>query len=349
MDPQAKHIRWDKFPFVCKNPQGKEWLEIQQLLGLASNTVEAYGRGLEQFLGWCQCEKIMPTTATRPDIARYVGYLRQRPGANPATLLSNATLQQRLTVIRLFFDYLVEEELRKNNPVGRGHYSPRGGFGGGTRRGLVRRLTHLPWIPSDEDWMRLLRIAQHEPVRNRFMLALAYDAALRREELCSIRTEDIDPAHRLVRIRAETSKSNQDRIVPYSQTTGVLFSQYLAHRRHIARRCPELFVSESRRNFGKPISFWTWSKVVRRIADTAGLAKFSTHTLRHLCLTDLARSGWDIHEIAQLAGHRHLSSTHKYIHLSGRDLSEKFARNMDQIHEWRTSFLANHKTPISYQ
>ncbi|WP_327115376.1 hypothetical protein OHB12_01360 [Nocardia sp. NBC_01730] len=41
-----------------------------------------------------------------------------------------------------------------------------------------------------------------------------------------------------------------------------------------------------------------WSKVVRRIALTAELPRFSTHTIRHLCLIDLARMGWKPHAIA---------------------------------------------------
>jgi integrase len=45
------------------------------------------------------------------------------------------------------------------------------------------------------------------------MLALAYDAALRREELCSLRTDDLDPAHRTVRVRAETTKNRLERVV----------------------------------------------------------------------------------------------------------------------------------------
>jgi len=42
------------------------------------------------------------------------------------------------------------------------------------------------------------------------MLALAYDAALRREELCCLRTDDLDPAHRMLRVRAETTKTRRE-------------------------------------------------------------------------------------------------------------------------------------------
>ncbi|MBO0783612.1 MAG: tyrosine-type recombinase/integrase, partial [Ktedonobacteraceae bacterium] len=74
-------------------------------------------------------------------------------------------------------------------------------------------------------------------------------------------------------------------------------------------------------------------------AQCAELPGFTTHTLRHLCLTDLARSGWDVHEIAVFAGHRSIESTKGYIHLSGRDLATKFERGMAQIHRWRMAAL----------
>ena len=82
-------------------------------------------------------------------------------------------------------------------------------------------------------------------------------------------------------------------------------------------------MSESRRNYAQPLTLWTWLKVVRQIALDAGVPQFSTHTLRHLCLTDLARMGWEVHAIAAFAGHRHTDSTLRYIHLSGRDLAGK--------------------------
>jgi Phage integrase family len=100
-----------------------------------------------------------------------------------------------------------------------------------------------------------------------------------------------------------------------------------------AERGP-LFLSESRRNHAKPLTPWTWSKVVRRIALAAEVPRFGTHTLRHLCLTDLARAGWELHAIATFAGHRDPATTLRYVHLSGRELAAKLARGMAQIHDW---------------
>ena len=60
-------------------------------------------------------------------------------------------------------------------------------------------------------------------------------------------------------------------------------------------------------------------------ADWAGclFPQFSTHTTRHLCLTDLARMGWQLHAIATFAGHRSTESTLTYIHLSGGYLARR--------------------------
>ena len=190
------------------------------------------------------CRSASGTASTRwPRLAlrsrAFVRELTSRPsrrGANVVALdsgagLSNATLQQRLVPVRLFYDFLVEEGLRESNPVGRGSYTPGRRFGGGHgSRPLVPRMVKLPWIPAEAEWLRILEVFRGEPVRNRVMLALAYDAALRREELCSLRTDDLDPAHRMLRVRAETTKTRRERVVPYSAPTGVLLAEYLRHR-----------------------------------------------------------------------------------------------------------------------
>ncbi|MBT2401679.1 site-specific integrase [Streptomyces sp. ISL-100] len=337
----------EKWPVIARHDRAAEWLQIWTDLGRAPRTIDAYARGLAEYLEVCDREAVDPLRANRAHLAKYVRELSTRPskrGTNVVSLdsgagLANATLQQRLVPVRLFYDFLMEEGLRESNPVGRGRYTPGNRFGG-HQRGLVPRLTKLPWIPSDQQWLDVLTVARDEPVRNRVMLALAYDAALRREELCSLRTDDLDPGRRTLRVRAEATKNRLERVVPYSATTGVLLSGYLAHRATISRARGPLFLSESRRNHAQPLTLWTWSKVVRRLALAADLPRFSTHTTRHLCLTDLARMGWELHAIATFAGHRSTESTMQYIHLSGRDLAEKLQRGMDQIHAWRVEKLA---------
>ena len=340
---------WERWPALTAVPPALAWLSMRADLGLAHRSTDAYARGLSEYLAFCAAAAADPLTARREHVARFVRHLTERPsrhaGADAAApssarpRLSNATVQQRLTAVRLFYDYLVEEGLRDTNPVGRGHYVP-GARVGGSRRGLVPRQTRLPWIPDEADWHAILDAARREPIRNRTMLALGYDAGLRREELCSLRTDDLDPGHRLLRVRAETTKSRRERVVPYSAVSGELLRAYLGHRAGISRARGLLFLSESRRNHAEPLTPWTWSKVVRRIALAAGVPRFGTHTLRHLCLTDLARAGWELHAIATFAGHRNPATTLQYVHLSGRELAGKLARGMAQIHDWRIAMLA---------
>ncbi len=237
--------------------------------------------------------------------------------------------------------------MRKQHPVGRGQYTPGKRINGTAHRGLIPRYKTLPKIPTEAEWQRIVRVMATEPLRNRVMFALAYDAALRREELCSLDLRDLDPAHRMMRIRAEITKNRLERTIPYSLTSSRLLVGYMHQRRRLSRVQGKLFLSESRRNRADPISIWTWSKVIKAVATRADVPAFTTHTLRHLCLTDLARAGWDIHEIATFAGHRNTDTTLQYIHLSGRDIAEKLAKASESLHERRLRFMATvlHEKP----
>lgn len=132
-------------------------------------------------------------------------------GIDAPFCLANASVQQRLTAIRLFYDFLMEEQQCSANPVGRGRYTPGRVFGGQRDRGLIPRVKKLPWIPSDDDWLALVESVRAGTSRDRFMVALAYGVALRREELCVLETTDIDPAHRVLRVRAETTRAECQR------------------------------------------------------------------------------------------------------------------------------------------
>ena len=339
--------RWEFYPLLAEQEQPRKWLQIQGDLSLAENTIQAYGKSLEDYLLFCKIYKVVPEKAKKADIATYVRYLSNHPnprGKNVITLdsgvgLANATMQLRITAIRLFYDHLIEENIRQDNPVGRGKYTPLKGFAGHRDKALIPRYRKLPWIPNNEQWQEILEATKSEPLRNRVMLAMSYDAALRREELCSIEIGDIDPAFRLITIRAENTKNRQARVVPYSESTGVLYVHYLKHRKTLSKENKEIFLSESKRNKGESITLSTWSKVIERISKKSGVKQFTTHTPRHLCLTDLAKVGWDLHEIAQFAGHRSLETTKIYIHLSGRDLAEKLEKGMNQIHAWRIAVM----------
>ena len=174
-------VRRERYSLVAGNVHSRAWLTWQCNRGLAANTLEAYGRGLERHLLFLASKGLTIEQTTRAEIAAYIrDLLSPRPVVSnlrptAGDLLANATLQQRVTVIRLFYDYLVEEGVRQRNPVRHGTL----GIGG-----LVPRYRKLPWIPNDKQWQAILEAARPEPVRNRVMLAMSYDCALRREEIC---------------------------------------------------------------------------------------------------------------------------------------------------------------------
>ena len=84
---------------------------------------------------------------------------------------------------------------------------------------------------------------------DRAMLALAYDGALRREELCSIAVSDFDFARKLLTVRAETTKNRSGKVVPYSPASAALLHRYL-NRRRTMRSDPDTVSSQNPQGTG---------------------------------------------------------------------------------------------------
>lgn len=337
-----ENIRWEFYPSVAENQHARSWLEIQSKLGLASNTIRAYGRGANDYLVFCQRSDRPFLEATQADIVAYVDDMTHRPNPrgdhirylHTGTGLANATMQQRLTVVRLLYDYLIDERIRSDerNPVGKGKYTPGRAFAGKRERGLLRHYERLPWIPGSDEWEVILDATLAEPLRNQLMLLLAYDGALRRSELVALQVRDLSFPHQQITIRPEITKNGRGRVVMYGETARLLLHRYLDERADADISGGFLFRSQSDRNYTQGVTPDTWDKVVGRIAQQAGLShRFTTHTLRHLRLTDLARTGMDIHTIAQYAGHRSLETTQIYIKLSGRETAERVRIRMQDL------------------
>jgi len=340
-------VPWSKFPQVARHQHARRWLQFYANIGRAPNTIIAYGRAAEDHLCFLERAGADPLNAGLDVVAAWIGDMLSRPNPRGAALvhmdscagLANATVQQRIVAVRSFYEFLVEDGLRERNPVRRGQS---GRQGKRPRQGLVRRVEQAPWIPTDAQWRQILHAAAVEPVRNRLMIALAYDGALRREELVLLEVGDFEPAYSLIRLRAITTKSKRSRELAYGAATAQLFMQYLAIRRQVVGRAPgRLLLSTSRRNRSAPLGASSWSKIVTGLARRADVQRLSPHTFRHLRLTDLARADWTIDQIAQYAGHRDLSTTLRYIHLSGRELAARFHRTSQSITADRERLLTS--------
>ncbi|WNK42274.1 tyrosine-type recombinase/integrase [Pantoea agglomerans] len=299
----------------------ERWLKLLSDLGRAQATLTAYRSALHHYFAFCSQRRLEPEKARFEDLAAYIS--PQLPGMPfPA---ASATLQLRLSAIRLWYDFLIYLDLCTVNPL------PRSGAPGilNSGRGLVPRIVKLPRIPDDSQWQFFLFHAAASPLRDRLMLALTYYGALRRSEVTSLSIEDFDFAHRLIRIWAETTKSRRERIVCYSPAVVPVLAAHLMQMKRVGIAQGALFRSTSDRNLGALLSFWTWSKTVRKWALESGMSAISTHTFRHLRLTHLARAGWKLHELATYAGHRDPVTTQIYIHLSGRDLAARMAGEIE--------------------
>jgi integrase len=241
---------------------------------------------------------------------------------------------------------LSDEGLRTTlrNPAARGTFTPGRAFGGRRARSLLPRHERLPWIPGDDEWVAILRVVAQESLRNQLMFLLSYDGALRRSEIVALQVRDIGFPHRQVTIRPEIAKNRRGRVVMYGLLTrgrvvmyglltADLLRRYMDQRRDQAIGGGLLFRSESCRNRTQSLTVHAWDKAVQQIARAAQVPQFSTHTLRHLRLTDLARCGNDIHAIAAYAGHRSLETTKLYLRLSGGEIAERVRESMERLDE----------------
>lgn len=87
-------------PYMMAEPTAFRWLCLQESLLKAPNTVEAYARGIDDWLRFCHQNDVSPTEASREILALYVRHL------NISRNLAAASLRHRLTIVRLYCDYL---------------------------------------------------------------------------------------------------------------------------------------------------------------------------------------------------------------------------------------------------
>lgn len=344
MDSQK--VRWELYPRVAAHSEARTFIDRLVLKGKRPKTVDAYARSVEDLLGhFAETDSTCIVEADEADLDRYIASLKQRAPkkrgrggmmedeTNNRSLcgrtLSDNTIALRVVACRSFYDFLIRKRLRFDpiNPIARGNS---GRNGQDPVRGPVGKSKRLPWVPSDQVWEQFVRhVVQHEGARTKAMILLAYDAALRREELMSLRIADIDWEQEIITIRAETTKGGRERHVPVSPTIAHLVRSYIdGDRRALiaAYDCQDtglIFLSESTRNPGCPLSVGAFDEIVERVRAKLGLHALTPHTLRHQRCTILKRAGVNLEDIALIAGHKSTETTLLYIHLSPGELSKR--------------------------
>ena len=169
-----------------------------------------------------------------------------------------------------------------------------------------RPQRRLPQVLSREDVMRIINGVSNR--KHRVLLMATYSGGLRVSEVVRLKLTDFDFSR--MTIRVELGKGNKDRYTLLSRRLAVELEEYI--RQH--RTSQWLFPSYKD---GVHLSVMAAQKVYAQARVKAQVSHGSgIHTLRHCFATHLLEDGVDIATIQKLMGHRQISTTAVYLHLT---------------------------------
>ena len=274
--------------------------------GFSQGTIEAYQldleRGLVPFL--CYRGKSEPREVTKDDIRAYLDYVARTRGN------CNATRARKLAAIKSFFNYLVDNQELEVNPAA------------SIRSPKVPEKE--PVYLSDEELSRLLRaiVRKARPqVRERDMaiVILFLHGGLRVSELTRLDLPNVDLEICQIKI---IRKGNREQYIHLNQETKTALASYLAKRPHSGNGT--FFVGER----GGSLTRGYVYGLIRRYLKLAGIdkGKQGPHILRHTFCTRLHQKGVSPFTIKELAGHKSMDTTMKYVKIENREQIEAIDR-----------------------
>jgi len=269
----------------------------------SEHTIRAYRGDLGEFVGFLAERGCGVAEVDRLTLRSFLAQLRERD-------LSRRTLARKVAAVRSFYRFLVAEGVLSHNPA-LTLRSPRLGRA-------------LPTVLDETQTSRLLEGVGRTPwlrARNRAILEVLYSTGMRVAELVALDVTDIDLLSEMARARG---KGKRDRLVPLGSYACAALSEYLPLRaQRASAEEPALFLN----NKGRRLSTRTVRRVVRRCARRLGLPDSVTpHTLRHSFATHLLGRGADLRSVQELLGHKNLSTTQLYTHLSAERLRQAYDR-----------------------
>lgn len=288
------------------------FLEAQAAeFGAAQNTLLAYGRDLESFVGWLGDNGLDAETAKRTDVEAYLIDCDTQ-GMAPATRA------RRLSAIKQLYRFAFEEGLRGDNPAIEIK-------GPGRSKRLPKTLTH-----AEVD--QLLDAAsghgrkEQDRLRNGCLMQLLYATGMRVSELVSLPVMAARGDPRMLLVQG---KGGKERMVPLSPPARAAMAKWLAawdRADELARRSgkpPSRFLFPSRGKAGH-LSRHGFFLLIKQFAAEAGVspAKVTPHTLRHAFATHLLAGGADLRSIQVMLGHADLATTEIYTHVLDERLKD---------------------------
>lgn len=264
---------------------------------LSNNTYLSYNYNLIQFSNFFDKKDILKLNTD--DIRQFLYQDR----------IKAKTRAHYLTVINSLYNYLIEENIIKNNPC--------------DIIKLPRLEKKLPEYLTIDEVDKILNINPTKPIdyRNIAMLETIYASGLRVSELVELKIHNIDFNECIIRIYGKGSK---ERIVPINDSSKSALQTYINDYREFLLRGKDsdyVFIN----NMGTKISRQSFFKILKKVCSDSGIKKtVSPHTLRHSFATHLLNNGADLRVIQELLGHSNLTTTQIYSHLTDKKIKEDY-------------------------
>ena len=276
------------------------WMER----GLSENTLSAYRTDLKKFVNWLYQNKGSSSSdllinSTREDIEEYLSELSKKK-------ISDRSRARLVSTLRLFYFYLLREEMILVNPIALID-TPKLG------RSLPKTLTEQ----DVESLLLAPDISTLLGLRDRVLFEVLYATGLRVSELVNLQLTQINLLQGVVRV---TGKGNKERLVPLGEEAIKWMEKYLLNTRADLLKgqiSDALFVTKRGGAMTRQ-AFWY---VIKRYAVLANISpEISPHTLRHAFATHLLNHGADLRVVQMLLGHSDLSTTQIYTHVANERL-----------------------------
>jgi integrase/recombinase XerC len=274
------------------------------------HTVKSYREDLTQALDFFRArlgqQNPSPDRLTIRVLRAYLAWLHEQGYAK-------TTVARRVSAVRSWCRFLCRQGELSANPAA-------------ALRG-PRQDKPLPHFLSVEDVMRLLDTpAADAPLglRDRALLETLYSAGLRVSELTGLNVEDVDLSEGLATVRG---KGRKERLALLGPPALASLKRWLDGRAAVAGalRRPQaaLFLNKN----GTRLSSRSVGRLLEKYLKQAGLdPRTSPHTLRHSFATHLLDNGADIRSVQELLGHRSLSTTQVYTHVTTHRLQESYEK-----------------------
>jgi len=273
----------------------------------AKGTIKGRRERLRHFLVFCRSKEIQEAHQVTEKLIR-----EYMDSFDPGQACS--TKSGRLTVLRIFFQYLLQNDAVLFSPV---------------TMEIVGPQQHTPRsVLSVFEAERILSLPDTETpigIRDRAILETLYSTGMRRSELCALRLADLDLEGRTIFIHE--GKGRRDRLVPVGERAVLWLKRYLAEARSLILAWPDCGYVFLNREGGR-LMVHSAGEMVREYINRSGLEKIGAcHIFRHTAATRMLENGADIRYIQELLGHESINTTTIYTRLSVRQLRETHRRS----------------------